>query len=399
MSFAADTPAPWPLVPDWSQPVIETLAWLTDVMQASRSASSQHRMLRATPRRGFAWRSLAEGQDRRVADLLLADRGGSTWWVPVWPDVQVLDNAIPAFAIDLPCRTAGFDFTAPGHALLWRSPREWSVVEVQTIEIDGLMLAEPSVSAWPVGTLLLPLRAGRIGEAPEEQALTDELGARNSVAAAVIEPCDWPAAMPTATTYRTFPVLEWRPEESEPPSSSAPRTLGIVDNETAQPVVVDMIERALRAQGHTWQLQGRDTQAAWRSLLYALAGRANPVWVPSWTADLRVVAAISALTTFITVEWTGYTLFGRQQAGLRDVRIELWNGTAFCRRITASVQGAETETLQLDAALGQAVAVADIRQVCWLRLCTLASDTVEIRHLTDADGVAQCRLAFSEVAE
>ena len=399
MSFAADMPAPWPLVPDWSEPVTETLEWLTDVLQASRTASSQHRALRATPRRGFTWRSLAEGQDRRLADLLLADRGGRTWRVPVWPDVQVLDSALSASADELPCRTEGFDFTAPGSALLWRSPREWGVVEISAIDVDGLQLSETSPSSWPVGTLLLPLRAGRIGEAPEEQALTDEVGARNSVAANVIEPCDWPAAMPTAAAYRALPVLEWRPDESEPPTSSAPRMLGVVDNETAPPVITDMIDRALRAQGHSWLLQGREAQGAWRSMLYALAGRANPVWVPSWTADLRVVAAIAAAATFITVEWTGYTLFGRQQAGLRDLRIELWNGTAFCRRITGSVQGAETETLQLDAALGQAVAIADVRQVSWLRLCTLASDTVELRHLTDADGISQCRLAFSEVAE
>lgn len=398
--FTEGAIAPWPLVPDWSQPVTETLAWLTDVLAPSRSAASQHRALRGAPRRTLAWRALAHGQHRRLCDLLLADRGALAWLVPVWPDVQQL--AVPAAAAEtsIVCRTAGFDFVDGGQALLYISPRNWALLDVATVDAEALTLSDPLDSNWPAGTRLYPLRSGLISGAPEQQALTDELGARDELAAELVEACDWPAAMPTEASYRSWPVLEWRPDESEPPAGADPRTLGLVDNDTAtSAAVMDMLARALRSQRASWVLHGREQQAAWRSLLYALAGRAQPVWLPSWTADLQLVQDIGASDTQIVVQWCGYELHGLGRAGSRDIRFELRDGSALCRRVTAATADADTETLSIDTALGQAVAVHQVRQICYLRLCTLASDTVQIEHVTDADGTARCRLAFTEVAE
>ena len=400
MSFVADTVTPWPLVPDWSDPVTETLAWLTDVLRPSRSAASQHRALRGAPRRSLAWRALSHGQDRRLCDLLLADRGAKPWLVPVWPDVQQLTVPAVASATVIACRTAGFDFVDGGQALLFASLRQWAVVGVAHVGGAALTLGAPLASGWPAGTRLYPLRTGRMAGAPEQQALNDELGARDEIAAEITEACAWPAAMPTAAAYRSWPVLEWRPDETDPPAAMDARTLGLVDNETAaSPAVMDMLARALRSQRATWLLHGRAQQAAWRSMLYALAGRANPVWLPSWSADLQLVLPISAVDTQITVQWCGYTLYGLGRPGSRDLRIELVDGTAFCRRVTAAAASSETELLTLNAALGQAVALHQVRQICYLRLCTLASDTVTIEHVTDADGAARCALAFDEVAE
>jgi hypothetical protein len=399
VSFTAEATAPWPLTPDWSNPVAETLAWLTDVLVPSRSAATQHRALRAVPRRELSWRAIAAGQERRLVDLLLAERGATLWHVPVWPDVQQLASGVAAAAVVVPCTTEGFDFVDGGLALLQRSLREWEVLEIDTVGATQLNLATPLASAWAAGTRLLPLRMGRIAGSAEQEMLVDVLGTRDAVQAQITEPCDWPAAMPTAATYRDWPVLEWRPDETEPPRSSDPRTLGIVDNETAAPSVQDMLDRALRAQRARWLLHGREEQTAWRSMLYALAGRANPVWVPSWSADLQLSAAVSAVATTITVQWCGYTLFGLDKPGSRDIRIELGDGTAFHRRITAAVEGADTETLTINAALGQEVQPGQVRQIQYLRLCTLASDQVQIEHLTDADGTARCALAFAETAE
>ena len=111
------------------------------------------------------------------------------------------------------------------------------------------------------------------------------------------------------------------------------------------------------------------------------------------------MAPVGAGDTDITVQWCGYALYGLARPGIRDIRIELADGSAFCRRVTDATAAADTETLTLDAALGQAVALHQVRQVCYLRLCTLASDTVSIEHLTDADGAARCSLAWQETGE
>ncbi len=123
-----------------------------------------------------------------------------------------------------------------------------------------------------------------------------------------------------------------------------------------------------------------------------------PAWLPAFAPHLEVVAGSAATDTTLTIEWAGYTLYGCQQSGCRHIRIEA-GARVFYRRILASIDHGETETLTLDAALGFAVASQSIRQVNYLRLCTLASDTVEIQHETDADGLALCNLTFAEVKE
>lgn len=387
----------WPVPPDWSEDLTETLEWATEVLRSGRTGSSQRRSLRGAPRRFIGWQCLAGFQERQLLDLMLSDKGAAEWLIPVWPDVQIIEG-VEAEAFTLVCETAGRDFVAGGKALLWADFRTWDVVSIDTVDADSLTLNVAPSRSYPGGVRLYPLRTGRITEEPEEEALSDEVG-RRKITASLIDFCAWPAAMPTSTVYRNWPVLEWRPEETELPASSSTRLLAVVDNGTAPPAVIDLAERAFRAQRATWQIYGRQDQAAFRSMLYALAGRANPVWVPSWQSDFRVAQAISAGSTALVVEWCSYTRYGVGRAGRQDVCIELVDGRRFCRRITASSEGTTTETLTLNAALGVAVAVAEVRQVSHLRLCALASDTVEITHQTDADGLATCTLAFEEEVE
>ena len=79
----------WPVPPDWANGITETLSFATDVMRASATAVSQHRSLQIGPRRRFSFELLTSGQERRVADMLLAGHGGP-WLLPIAIDVQFL---------------------------------------------------------------------------------------------------------------------------------------------------------------------------------------------------------------------------------------------------------------------------------------------------------------------
>ena len=109
MGFVASGDRIWPVPPDWSAGVQEQLAWATDIVWSSGTAVSQHRGLRIGPRRSFTFEVLANGQDRRVADMLLAGYSGP-WLLPVWPDVQWLTAPLAAGVTEVPCTTNGFDF-------------------------------------------------------------------------------------------------------------------------------------------------------------------------------------------------------------------------------------------------------------------------------------------------
>ena len=396
MGYAIGQPVLWPAPPDWDNGVDETLAWLTDVMQSSGSALQQTRALRGTPRRTLAFQTTDITDARRIVDAIAFGLGTGPCLVPIYPDVQWLPTALAQGATSIACATAGFDFVVGGQVALWQSEQAWELATVAAIAADHLTLAAGPANAWPIGTRLYPVRKARLQSMPTAtQASSDASSLKVSLL--LDEPCDWPAAWPGAATYRGVPVLEWRGDEGDNPTVQYTRQGNSVDESTGAIWYFDLPGLPFRVQSQSFVLGDRPAHTAFRSLLYALAGQAGQMWVPSWQDDLSLLAAIGATDTTISVAPCYYSLFGAQQVNRRDIRIELVDGTVLYRRITGSAQLATSETLQLDSALGQAVTPAQVRQINWLTLSQLASDSVKLSHLTDADGVATCRLSWQGV--
>ena len=397
MSFVADQVPIWPVPADWGKPVRETLGWLTDQMVAPTFGISQKRALRQAPRRGFAFDVIAEGRERRLLDTLRVDAGARQWRLPIWPDGQVLAEAVSAGGDELACLTAGYDFVAGGEAVLWRAIDLWEVVAIATVGETSLVLDGVLASSWPAGTRLWPLRRARMLGAADESVWHDD-ASRMPLQFRIDEPCDWPAVLP-AETYRDLPVLGIRPDYRGGLGGDFTRLVQAVDNETGLVTEYDTVGLPVRHQDHLWRLFGRAEQAVFRSLAYGLQGRFGNLWVPSWNADLSLAAPIGASDSTISVDWCGYSLFAHEQEGRRDICIELAGGAKFLRRITDSVSAGGTETLTIDAALGETVAPAAVRAISFVTLSQMASDQVEIEHVTDADGFAQSRTQWEAVRD
>lgn len=388
----------WPVTPDWTAGVQESLAWSTDVMWASATAVSQHRALCTGPRRAFTFEVLAGSQERRAADMLLAGHAGA-WLLPIWPDVQWLSTPVSVAAEEIACRTAGFDFVESGLALLYDSLNVWEVVEIDTIEEEGLVLVDPTVAAHGVGARLYPLRRASVQDGAEERLGNHNVG-RRSFTFDIDEPCDWPELDPA--TYLGHPVLDVRPDETDDPTSGYEHLVQTVDYGTGLPFRHDLPGLAMRVQQSRWQLFGREQHSWFRSLAYTLRGRHRPIWVPSFAVDLQAAAAIAGGSTALSIEWAGYTLFGLNKPNRQDIRIHVSDGTAegavLYRRIVDAVEAGATETLTLDEALdAEAIPAARIRSISFMTLSTLAADEVEIEHQADADGVAQAGTSWQAV--
>lgn len=391
MTYAINTQVPWPVPPDWSNGVRERLNWLTDVI-AAKNGRRQKRELRLAPRRAFEFEVIADQQLRRVLDALLMDHGGKYFMLPIWHDVQLLTSPLASAESYVPCRTAGFEFVEGGQALLWLAINQWQLVSIESIGVEGLTLGTVTSSEWPLGTRIYPVRRARLQAQPSEASWTDSSGKR-SVSMIIDEPCDWPGELP-ATLYRGYPVLEQRPDVGEDLTVTFNRSLDLADVETGPVSVFDYPQRPFRGCSVRWLAHGREENAALRSLIYGLRGRMGTVWLPTWNSDLQPVASISAVATTITVQWVGYTVFGRLQAGWRDIRIELFDGSMFYRRITSAAEAGDTEQLTIDAALGIAIEPHRVRAISFMVLSALESDTVELQHETDADGLTIVSASF-----
>jgi hypothetical protein len=397
MGYAVNQPVLWPAPPDWDGGVDETLAWLTDVLQSTATAMQQTRALRATPRRTFAFQTVELADARRIIDAILFNLGTTQFLLPIYPDVQWLAAPLALGATAIACTTAGYDFAVGSQAVLWQDEQHWELATVAAMDTASLTLAAPTANAWPLGTRLYPVRAARLQKMPEITEFSSD-AASLKVTLLLDESCDWPAAWPGAATYRGVPVLEWRGDESNGPTVQYTRQGNSVDADTGKVYYFDLPGLPFRVQSQDFVLGGRDAHTAFRSLLYALAGQAGQLWVPSWQDDLRLLADVGATDITISVAPCYYSLFGAQQTNRRDIRIELVDGTVLYRRITGSAQLAGSETLQIDSALGQAVPLAQVRQINWLSLCQLASDSAKLSHATDADGVATATLQWQAVA-
>lgn len=388
----------WSFAPDWADGVLETLEWLTDIL-SSESLVEQRRALRVVPRRQLQAPMLFEGRERQLLDMALFGWGSRIWALPIWPDIQLLAAPVALGAVRVDCQTEFLDFQAGGMAMLrGEDAFTYEVVEILNIDAGGLDLKRGTQQAWPARTRLYPARTAQLVEAPQLSRLTDQLQSAD-VRFLILEVCDWPEVLP-ATLYRGRPVLEQAPDESEDLTSSYARLLSTLDSGQAVPLVTDMAQHVLPVQGWRWLDLGRAERAALRSLLYGLRGQQVPVWVPTHADDLTIKAAVSAVATTLDIEHIGYTRFGQGKPGRRDIRIQLWNGSVFYRRITSSVElDSSTERLLISSSLGVLVEPAQIARVSWMVISRLNSDQVEIDHQTDSEGVASCALTFRGVRD
>jgi hypothetical protein len=397
MGYAVGQPIVWPCPPDWANPVSETLAWLTDVMQASASAMQQVRQLLTAPRRAFAWQASIDHDERRIVDAIRRQIGVGQFLLPIYPDAQWLVSPLAAGSSGISCDTTNFDFSAGGKALLWRDVQHWELVTVASIAAGSLAFAAPTANAWGAGDRLYPVRKARLTQPPQETQGSDEVSTLQ-VQALIDEPCDWTPAWPTGAVYRGVPVLDWRGDESTDPTDEYDRSSGTVDTGTGPVWYYDVPALPFRMQSQAFKAQSRADYGRLRALLYQLAGRVTQCWVPDWQASVRMFAPISDTALQLNVGWQGYTVFDFVQVNRRDLRIELLDGTVFYRRITGSADAGDHEVLQLDSALGQAVDPLQVRQINFMSVCAPSSDTVQLQYDADAATGALATLNWQALA-
>ena len=218
----------WGFPPDWADGVHERLVWATDIL-ASETLVEQRRALRPAPRREFDAAFLAHGQARQFLDLALFAWGANAWMIPVWPDVQWLDHPVARNAMNIACRTDGFEFRAGEMAiLLGETPLDAEAVEIETVTADGLALKRIVQHDWPSGARLYPALPARL---QGEVSLNRQTYALATFDASFIvtQTTDVSPAAPAAM-YRGRPVLEMRPDETETLTRSYARLIETLDS-------------------------------------------------------------------------------------------------------------------------------------------------------------------------
>lgn len=380
----------WPFTPNWAVPVSETLDFLTDV-QTSESGAETRTALRLAPRRIFESRIVAQAREHALFDIFVHGRGGAEFALPIFPDVQLLFEPVLSGAEFINCRTAGFEFVGGGAAALFgETALDSELLQVASITDAGIVLQAPVQRDWPLGVRLYPCRAARLAQLPEMTRRTDSL-LEATVEIRIVDPCDVTPAAP-ALFYRGAPVFTDTPDESTDLTHSYTRMLQVLDNDTGVPYVAD-VAGGFFVREHFWTIEGREKQVALRRFMYWLRGRQRACWLPTHSADFNPVATAG---NTLTVQRCGYAAHAALAPGRRDLRIELADGSAVHRRITAVSQVDDTERLVLD---GPAPDSGTITRISFMALARLYSDAVVLEHQTDADGTVRARVQWRSVRD
>ncbi len=369
----------WTWAPNWGEPMIERLDWLTDVLTA-HDGTEQRIRLREYPRRALEFSFGAQGAQRRRLDVALYGWGARLWALPIWTDGQRLAADLLVDDLVVPVTTTDRDFTAGGLVMLLGEDGGNEVVEIDSVEPGALNLVRPLLNAWPAGSCTIyPARPARLPASHGFRRFTGDF-VTGRVRMEVEDVNAWPAA--TETTYRGLPVLTTPPNWIGEIDQDLQRKLAQLDYGTGLRAFDDESGKPEIVQSYRWMLDGRDEIAAFRSWLYSRAGKFAACWVPTWVDDLVVVANIGAAATAITIENIGYTLQAAARVHRRDLRIELTSGAVYYRRITGSSEAGDTEVLNIDTALGVLVTPTQIARVSFMALARLDADGVEINWFT-----------------
>lgn len=393
----------FPLVPDWANGILEKLEWQTDVLQSPVGAE-QRRGLRLAPRRTLETTILADGRERAHLDLLTYDLGASEWLIPMWHDVQIVAIELPVGSQAIPTDTRYREFVPGGQALL-RSNTAFSYEAVTVLQVlPDLLITTPTAQPWPAGTRLYPLRLARLTEMPKHSRLTDRLVSAQ-MQWQITEACDWSGDWPYGT-YRGWPVVGVRPQETDDMSATYEWLQQTLDNNTGKPYVLPTAKQGFQALSHSWLLAGRAERDALRRVFYHMQGKLQPVWMPTWYSDFDMAGRFCGCgcgsDSYIDVEWTGYTQHGRRRINKRDLRIQLVDGTVISVRVTGSAEldtDRDIERLTIRPQLSRRLDPREVLSVNFMALSRLDQDSIEIQHITDVDGVATCSVVFRAVLD
>lgn len=363
----------WKTPANWQTPIIERLEFKTDVLLAY-DGSEQRIALRQTPRRYFEFGFLVPTLlERQKLEAAIAANGSQAWDLPIWTDSTPCTSAVSNGDVVVYADTVGRDFVAGGKALLLATNGNTLIINISTLTATQLNLSSAVVGAWPIETLVIPLRTAYLEQNQQVSRFTG-----SAIYGVVRFLCDDISTHSTATLtqYRSYDVLEIASNWSQDLTLDYQRKMQVVDfgvggiyrdDESSLPVFV---------QSHHFVLDSRQKITDFRKFLYSRRGRLNALWIPTFMPDLSFVALSSTTLDITNIDYT--TLYN-QTINRRDIRIELTNGNVYYRRIVAStVISGTVERLTLDSALGVSVTAADVEKISFMMFGRLDTDAIEL---------------------
>jgi hypothetical protein len=384
----------FPFIANFRDDYNEGLEWKSDVLR-SYDGSEQRRALRTKPRRDFNYKFSLFKDDSQLFRNLMFGWQNRVFAVPVWADRQVLASDQSAGDTVLSANPTNYSFAVGSPAVIYVSPTEYEVVEVESVGSTTITANNGLFQDWPAGTAVYPVVLAHLPVSVPINQLTDTV--LEGDAAFMTSPDVTDPYMPDAApplTYDGKELITEQPNWVSPLDGSFDYRFNTIDGQVG-PVDWRTTETTARnTRKYRWLFSDRARIRLFREFLARRRGQVKPFWVPSWTDDFTLVDNVNPGDSSIGVADNGFrTMIGTNTARDRIV-VRLHNGTSYYRRITGvsvDLDGVTTRLI-LDAPLGVLVTPATVKAINMLNLCRLATDRVTISWKSDSVAVVETSL-------
>lgn len=369
----------FPFIPETG--IVETLEFLTDRLE-SMDGSDQRVSLRYAPRQAFDLEFKQVGSQQRTAlELLMFDWQSRVFGLPIWTETTFLTGAVAVNDTVINVADTEFsDFRVGGLAIIFESETKFDALEVTGVGATTLTFGSPIQNAYAPAVKVMPL----LPVITSDPARVGNYA--NNVA-------DFAIRFRSVSNTRdisdigSWPTLDSKIILDEPNliqgtlDGSISRRLTIIDNQTGIFSQTSDWGNARLTSVKTFFTSSRETLWATKQLIFALRGRQTSFYLPTFKDDLTLAAFYNSGSSTMVIQRVGFARYGIQRNPFAAIRITLTNGTQFDRLIINSSEiDATTELIELNASIGQDIAVAQVQRIEFLQLVCLDSDVIEIEH-------------------
>jgi hypothetical protein len=369
----------FPFATSWDRDIVDEYEWKTNVIETDSGEERRYR-LRKWPRRSVQLGMAAVGDLAGELRVAMQSAQSADYALPLWQYESELTQAASAGATELFVNTTDSDYQAGGSAILIESHLRFETVGVESIQADRLVLTTEGVpgQAWAKGTKIYPVRVGILD--PEIEFSHPS----GNVSRAVVnfDSTDQEKTFSSHgfASYLGYPVIPWMPNWANGRKYTSTRKMEALDGG------IHPVSRYVKSLKYgekysfEWFLGGRASVKKFLALAQLMAGRCNPVWVPTWQEDMRVrldyafgEAALHVTSNFISKTY--------RSSVINDlyVRVKLLDGSEYYDRVEAASTDPASPTndvITLETGFAATFRPIDVMNFCLMPLCRLDQDSV-----------------------
>lgn len=382
--------------PNWRNPVVENLEWLTDVL-SSYNEKEQRIRLRHDPRRSMKYLYTFETQNKvNYVEGLMWGWQARVFAVPIWTDWQPIGVDLPPGTTTIPVNTVRRDFQSDKMALLWKNNRDWEVVDVDTVSTGSITIKTATSKAFKAIDRIIPLRLGRVSNNIEfsrpnsqvaEATITFSFEIGDAVGSNRLGTSVW-------LQHQGLDVLTLSPNTVDDQDDTFYRAFDSVDSSIGSWFVNTHANAPTVSRPYSWLLRTRDEIANVLAFLEVRKGKLTPFYIPTWSVDLELVQEVSASDPNIVVKNIGYTRYISTHNNRSKLIFFKRDGSSpIIKNILGSSETSDAvETLTLDTSFGAIIRPADILGISFLTYVRMDTDLFELIWLTNSSATIQFRV-------